>query len=130
MGVKILLKNSEGKYLLLHRSPKKYPEVENPWDISGGRIDPGVPLLENLKREIKEEAGLTLEKEPKLITAQDILKVPGRHVVRLTYIGEITGEPQINPNEHNNFQWFTLEELKALDGLDQYLEETLLKVAL
>lgn len=128
VGVKILLKNAEGKYLLLHRSPEKYPEVEDPWDIPGGRIDPGIPLLENLKREIKEETGLILEKDPKLITAQDILRVPGRHVIRLTYVGEITGEPKVNPDEHNNFQWFTIEELKSLDKLDSYLKEVLPKL--
>lgn len=125
MGVKILLKNGEGKYLLLHRSPEKYPEVENPWDIPGGRIEPGIPLLENLKREIQEETGLILEKDPQLVAAQDILKIPGRHVVRLTYVGEIVGEPKINPDEHNNFQWFTLKELKSLNKLDQYLKDVL-----
>lgn len=125
VGVKILLKNTEGKYLLLHRSPERYPEVNNPWDIPGGRIEPGIPLLENLKREIKEETGLILDKDPNLIAAQDILKVPGRHVIRLTYIGEITGEPKVNPDEHNSFQWFTLAEMKGLDGLDGYLKELL-----
>lgn len=125
VGVKILLKNKEGEYLLLHRSSEKYPEVDNPWDIPGGRIEPGIPLLENLKREIKEEIGLVLEKEPELIAAQDILRIPGKHVVRLTYVGEISGEPKINPDEHNSFQWFTMEELKSLDKLDQYLKEVL-----
>lgn len=49
VGVKVLLKNPEGKYLLVKRSNKKYPEVGATWDIVGGRIDPGLPLLENLK---------------------------------------------------------------------------------
>lgn len=125
VGVKILLKNEEGKYLLLHRSLDKYPEMINPWDIPGGRIEPGIPLLENLKREIKEETGLDLGKEPKLVAAQDILRIPGRHVVRLTYIGEISGEPRVDPNEHNSFNWFTLDEIKNLEGLDSYFEEIL-----
>lgn len=64
VGVKILLKNLDGKYLLLRRNPKKYPEVGAQWDIVGGRIHPGQTLLENLKREIKEETQLILKKEP------------------------------------------------------------------
>ncbi len=50
VGVKILLKNSEGEYLLLRRNPKKYPEVGAKWDIVGGRIVAGTSLLENLRR--------------------------------------------------------------------------------
>jgi ADP-ribose pyrophosphatase YjhB (NUDIX family) len=61
VGVKVLLKNKQGKYLLLKRSLKKYPNVVGTWDIVGGRIDLGVPLVENLKREVKEEVGFDLK---------------------------------------------------------------------
>ena len=91
VGVKILLKNTEGKYLLVRRSSEKHPEVGAMWDIVGGRIEVGTPLLENLKREIFEETKLDLVGEPKLIAAQDILK-SDKHVVRLTYVGEAQGD--------------------------------------
>lgn len=122
VGVKILLRNKEGKYLLLKRSSQKYPEVNELWDIVGGRIDPGVSLLENLRREVKEEINLDLEGEQTLIAAQDILKVPGRHIVRLTYLGDINGEPELD-TDHTEFRWFTIKEIKALDGLDRYFKE-------
>jgi len=126
VGVKILLKGAEGKYLLVRRSPTKYPEVgDHQWDIVGGRIDPGFPLLDNLKREIKEEVGLDLTNEPRLVAAQDILRIPGRHVIRLTYIGEIHGEPKLDPDEHSEYGWFTLHEIKNLQGLDLYFKEVL-----
>ena len=95
VGVKALLQNKEGKYLLIRRSSDKYPEVGPKWDIVGGRINSGETLMENLKREIKEETNLDMKKEPKLVAAQDILRVPGMHVVRLTFVGEIEGEPHI-----------------------------------
>jgi ADP-ribose pyrophosphatase YjhB (NUDIX family) len=75
VGVKILLKNKEGKCLVACRSAEKYPEVGAKWDIVGGRITPGIPLIENLKREVREETGLEIIYEPKLITAQDILRI-------------------------------------------------------
>jgi ADP-ribose pyrophosphatase YjhB (NUDIX family) len=86
VGVKVLLKNKAGKYLLVRRNPKKYPEVGPKWDIVGGRINPGSPLFDNLKREVREETRLDLTTRPRLAAAQDILRVPGRHVVRLTFI--------------------------------------------
>ena len=114
VGVKALLKNKEGKYLLLRRNPKKYPEVGPKWDIVGGRINPGTPLLENLRREIKEEAGLHFEGQPKLVAAQDILKSADKHVVRLTYLGEIDGNPKID-EDHLEAKWFTADEIKKMD---------------
>jgi len=116
VGVKVLLKNSEGKHLLLKRSDKKYPEVGAKWDIVGGRIIPGTSLLENLKREVREETGLELSDEPKLIAAQDIL--------RLTYTASIAGEPKLN-SDHTEFGWFTMEEMKHLENLDNYFSELL-----
>lgn len=126
VGVKILLKNSEGKFLLARRNPKKYPEVGGKWDIVGGRINPGSPLLENLKREIKEEVGLEYAGTPSLVAAQDILKVEGRHVVRLTYLGEIEGEPKID-EDHLEAKWFSAGEIRKIPvlELDGYFRELL-----
>ncbi|MCL5436140.1 MAG: NUDIX domain-containing protein [Patescibacteria group bacterium] len=126
VGVKALLKSPEGKFLFVRRSPKKYPEVGPKWDIVGGRIDPGSTLMDNLKREVMEEVKLKLEREPKLVAAQDILRVPGRHVVRLTFTGEISGSPELD-SDHMEYKWFTLFELKALSEseLDLYFKELL-----
>lgn len=126
VGVKALLKNEEGKFLLLRRSPEKYTDVAGDWDIVGGRIEPGTPLLDNLKREIKEETGLELNDEPKLVAAQDILRVHDRHVVRLTYVADINGEPQLD-SDHMEYKWFTKEELNNLKELDIYFKDLLTK---
>ena len=109
---------------MVRRSSEKYPEVGATWDLVGGRIDAGTSLKENLAREVKEEIGLTLKKEPRIVAAQDILKVPGRHVVRLTYLGEIEGEPTLN-EENTDFRWFTAKELALQDKLDVFLKEVL-----
>ncbi len=126
VGVKILLKNDEGKFLLNRRNPKKYPEAGPKWDIVGGRIHPGTPLMENLKREVEEETGLAITSDPILIAAQDILRVPGKHVVRLTYTGMTEGEPAIS-EESLEFDWFTAEQIKAFSEaeLDIYVKELL-----
>lgn len=125
VGVKALIKNKEGKYLLLRRSLRKYPEVISRWDIVGGRIDSGTPLRDNLGREMKEEAGLILVGEPQLIAAQDILRVPGKHIVRLTYIAEAEGEVLLDGNEHDSFAWLSRQELEEQQELDEYVKEIL-----
>ncbi len=124
VGVKVLLKNKQCLYLLMRSNPKKYPEKGARWDIVGGRINAGSTLMENLKREVKEESDLDLTDEPQLMAAQDILRVPGRHIVRLTYVGNNEGEPKID-EESTEYKWFTAEEIKALtyDELDIYFKE-------
>ncbi|MBI2630705.1 NUDIX domain-containing protein [Candidatus Nomurabacteria bacterium] len=123
VGVKILLKNQDGKYFVVRRSASKYPEVGAKWDIVGGRINAGATLLENLKREVREETGLEIKYEPKLLTAQDILKKE-RHVVRLTYLGATEGEVKLS-DEHEEYKWLTLRELAGLEPMDSYFREVL-----
>lgn len=123
VGVKILLKNKEGKYLLLRRSPAKYPETQK-WDIPGGRINVGETLEENLAREVREETGLPIHGPVKLIAAQDILKLEDKHIVRLTYAGRTEGEPVLS-DEHEEYLWVTHEELQNVSPLDSYVARLL-----
>jgi ADP-ribose pyrophosphatase YjhB (NUDIX family) len=123
VGVKIFLQNTEGKYLLLHRSPIKYKDIKGTWDIAGGRINPGSPLIENLRREVKEETSLEIISEPVLICAQDILRGEEKHVVRLSYLGKTKGEPVLDLNENTEYRWASPEELRNWDDLDVYAKE-------
>lgn len=124
VGVKAFLKGPDGTFLFVRKNPEKYPEAGAIWDLPGGRIHPGSPLLDNLKREIMKETGLTLTDTPKLIAAQDILRVLGRHVVRLTYTANIEGEPVID-EESLEHKWFTRKELELEKDLDPYFKEVL-----
>ena len=125
VGVKVFLKNKDGKFLLLKRSSVKYSDVKDSWDIVGGRIDPGTTLLENLKREVKEETGLEILSEPRLIAAQDIMPSKDMHVVRLTYVADTESEPVLDTNENIEYHWLTLEELKKHENLDAYVKKIL-----
>jgi ADP-ribose pyrophosphatase YjhB (NUDIX family) len=124
VGVKILLGNGDGKYLLVHRSAKKYPDVKDRWDLVGGRINSGTTLIKNLRREIKEETNLVLISNPKLIAVQDIIKEKF-HVVRVTYLGRASGKVALDNKEHDSYEWFSLHEIKKLPGLDVYFKKLL-----
>jgi len=121
VGVKVLLKNRDGKYLLIRRSLVKYPDIAGRWDIPGGRIKPGTTLLENLEREINEETNLRLASKPVLLYAQDILRKQGEHTVRLIYSAEARGRLKICQDEHDKSNWLTLTEIKKHTDVDIYL---------
>jgi 8-oxo-dGTP diphosphatase len=122
VGVKVLLRNNDGKYLLLKRAIEVVPGKGLTWDIPGGRIDPGTTLMQNLRREVEEETGLTLKSEPRLIAAQDMMSVPGRHVVRLTYVGEGEGEVRLS-HEHTEFDWVALENVADRSDIGGHLKQ-------
>lgn len=128
VGVKIFLENDRGKFLLLRRSPKKYPAIKiiGEWDIPGGRIIPGTKLFDNLRREVSEETKLKILGKPRLLIAQDIIREKEKHIVRLTYIGKVSGEPVLD-EEHLEFKWMTLGEMREVRGLDEFTREVLEK---
>jgi len=125
VGVKILLENKDGKYLVICRSAEKYPEVGAKWDIVGGRIDSSSSLFENLRREVREETGLKIKGEPELVTVQDFF-TKNKHIVRLTYFGRGDGEVKLS-DEHTEYRWLSLEEISNLEPMDKYFKEVLAK---
>lgn len=124
VGVKIFLKNKSGKYLLLRRSPVRYPNIANFWDIAGGRINPGTTLLENLRREVKEETKLKISGIPKLMYVQDIIRGKEKHIVRLTFTGSTSGQPILD-GDHTDFKWLTLGEMLHVKRLDEFTREVI-----
>ena len=124
VGVKILLKSNSDVYLLLLRSKEFYVDSGNIWDLPGGRIDAGISLLENLKREVREETSFDINGTPKLIAAQDIMPTGNKHIVRLTYVIDvgIDSKPTLS-EEHSDYGWFSIDKMKDLDKLDKYLKE-------
>jgi ADP-ribose pyrophosphatase YjhB (NUDIX family) len=127
VGVKIFLKNNAGKYLLLKRSLKKYAKVVGSWDIVGGRIKYGTKLIDNLRREVKEETQLEITSDPVLICAQDIISETYGHIVRLTYVGSTEGELVLDEEENIEYKWLSLDEIKYQEDLDVYVKEAIEK---
>jgi len=125
VGVKIFLKNKEGKILLLKRSPEKYGETSGRWDIPGGRIIPGSELVDNLKREVREETQLEIIEIPRFVYAQDIILPDSKkHVVRLSFEGRtLAGNKVVLNEEHTAYKWLSLKEIEHQEGLDRYVKE-------
>ncbi len=124
VGVKVILQNDNGQYLLLRRSQAFHNETEPHWDIPGGRIEPEETLHEALRREITEETGLDVDDHFRLLAAQDIMvTTKDLHVVRLTYTAKGTGNVIVS-DEHQETTWVSREEALKLN-LDPYLRQAL-----
>ena len=125
----VVIKN--GKVLMgyRHYTPDKWKKI-SVWVFPGGRCEAGETVEAALRREIKEEAGIT-------------------DVEFLSYLGELPGakqgdivlmfacstlrEPRLmEPEKFSEWRWFGLEELpenfinlKTLDLAKQYISHSL-----
>lgn len=61
LGIKALVSNSEGKFLVLKVNPQKLKSTDLVyWDIPGGRVQIGSSIQDTLIREVFEETGLNV----------------------------------------------------------------------
>lgn len=112
VGVKALIKNNEGKILVLEVNKR----IKQHWDLPGGRIHRGVSLEETLKREVFEELGIAkINIKDFLCAGVSNLRIPiDEHsvgLVLLVYICEINPQENIVlSDEHQNFVWLSPHE--------------------
>jgi mutator protein MutT len=113
----------DNKFLVTKR-PQNDDYMPNLWDTPGGTVEFGEKVIDGLNREIKEEAGLIIN-VGKIIFCYDYLSGPERHQFTLVYECEyIDGEVKLDPQEHDDFKWVTLEEMESLPKI-AFLEELL-----
>lgn len=117
LSVKIVVRDDQGRCLLLRRAPAARTNVGR-WDFPGGKIDPGENINQALEREIAEETRLVVEFERIAGSAQRDL--PERLVAYLFVEGRlISGDLQLS-EEHDDYRWVAPEEIASLDLPEQF----------
>lgn len=114
LGVKTLLRNLAGEFLLLERRKGSY------WDIPGGRVQKGESVLSTLRRELEEETGLKQIGEPHLLLmCKTDIRIPGKGsdvgLILSIYRWDLTTPftPTLSA-EHSSFGWFAPSEVARL----------------
>lgn len=107
-----IVKNSEGKILVLRRHPKSKTNPHK-WELPGGKIEKCEYFDEAFIREIKEETDLDVKVGYFCEAVQDDY-AHKRTVQLIMYAKDITGEVKIS-DEHNDWMWASIDEIKSLE---------------
>ena len=111
----------EDKILILRRHPKSRNNAHK-WEFPGGKVDPGEFFDVALIREFKEETNLDVNIESLFEVVQDEFisrrtNRPINTVQLMMNLEIISGEVQIS-DEHDDYKWASIEELKELYNED------------
>lgn len=100
---------NDGYVLMLHRIKKKEDENTGKWIGVGGKLEENESPIECIKREIKEETGLIVEKVKDRGTLFFVLPKWGNELTFLYTAEEFKGE--LKECDEGELRWIKKEEL-------------------
>lgn len=123
---KIVLKNGEGKYLILRGSvwPERPDRSQKP-DLPGGLVDAGENHLQAAVREMQEEAGITISESDLRVAHAESFITPEKDkaVNRIIYRIDVGSIPEVTISwEHEGYWWMNADEVRALEIREPYRE--------
>jgi len=127
--VRLIVRNDEGKVLILRRARTAYGE--GAWCLPGGKVDYGETVEQAVAKELREETTLTCEGARFLFYQDSLAPRPGgMHCINLYFECRVSGKVVLNP-ESSAAAWIGPGEVGGLDiafrndeGLRRYWSET------
>ncbi len=116
--------NGEGKVLLLKRAGKKLNAGK--WEIPGGGLKYGETPRHAALRELWEETGF-IPRNSDLIPVDTFGIVYSKHKVEFIiplYVTRMEGEPILRAEEHEDWNWFSLDDIKKMESEGETMRGT------
>ncbi len=115
----VIVKN--GKVLVLREAPAYAGGTQiGRWLCPGGKIEPGEPFADGLKREVWEEVGLEIGGLNLLYAGEwfPVINSQKTQIVGMYFVCSLvpdtSQEVKLSP-EHDDYKWVTADEAVALD---------------
>lgn len=118
---KLLIIDADDKYLMMYRSD--HPELGADPDLPGGTLEEGESLVEGMRREVREETGLTVDKHvvDKVYNGSEY----SAHGTQYTlFTVKFKQRPEIVISwEHSAYEWIERDDFlkKARAAKDTYM---------
>jgi 8-oxo-dGTP diphosphatase len=86
------------------------------WEFPGGKVEPGEPLAEALRREINEELGVRIRVGDELVADDGAWPISDRLELRL-FLAQFDSETPARGPEHSEFRWLSATDLRSLEWM-------------
>ncbi len=121
VAVKAVIQNQDGKFLIVREGER--------WQAVGGRLEKGEKLEDGLRRETKEETGITDLEIGKVIHVDEWFAKPEgelKHIVALFFFCQTKSNQVVLSDEHQEFAWVTADELEQYaDSIEKEIKEAI-----
>lgn len=88
------------------------------WDMPGGKLELGETPEGGLRREVKEETNVEVEVGDIDFVFTDLKEAPDIQYFMLIFECKyISGDVVLNPEEHVDHRWVTMDELKEMSAM-------------
>jgi len=125
VSVVAVIKNNEGKYLVLKRSESEiaYPGM---YTFPGGKVEDNDTIEETLIKEVKEEANLDLKSGKILLKDKSFIRPDNQTVKVFSYLCEVENFDNIKiSDDFTDYKWICFEDLKNISHVG--IEDELLQ---
>jgi 8-oxo-dGTP diphosphatase len=125
VAVVAVIRNAEGKYLILKRHEKEiaYPGM---YTFPGGKVEGNDTVEETLIKEVGEEAGLKLKPGKILLKDKSFVRPDGQTAKSFSYLCEVEDAADVVIDaDFTDFKWVNIEELNQLPHVG--IEEELIR---
>jgi len=113
VAVRAVITDDNNRALIIKRGNTHYGNDK--WCIPGGKADHGIPVTENLVREIDEETGLNCHAHEFLFYLDTLPSAEtDLHFVSLVFYCRVTGELSLN-EESSEYAWVSEEDLEKYE---------------
>ncbi|HEY7491065.1 MAG TPA: NUDIX domain-containing protein [Candidatus Tectomicrobia bacterium] len=102
----------EGRILLVRRASRR---GRGNWQVPGGFVEPDETVEQAVLREVAEESGVTAAVEGILGLRNRYDPDVGNSLYIVMLLRSLSGEPKPDGKEVDQAQYFTLEEIRALE---------------
>lgn len=115
VAVTAVIRNAEGKYLVLKRSER---EIAHPgkYAFPGGKVENNDTIEEALMKEVAEETGLTMKPGKVPLKDASFVRPDGQTVKVLSFLVEVekTEPVKFDANDFSDYKWIRPEELNDI----------------
>lgn len=94
VGVGAVIKDRDGKVLLVRHVPEREGFWKGRWICPGGKLETGESIEDGIKREVEEETHLRIRLIAPLVPFERIVKSEDQttlHIIYVDYLAEVTG---------------------------------------